>query len=327
MRLKSFTARNIGDAMQAVRAELGDDAIIVATRQTSDGGVRVTAALELREAAATVGGPYGTTATEEAVDFLRRALDYHGVPMKTTVRLLDTVRARDVEDKVLGLAAALDDGFRFAPLPVQAFEKPLILIGPPGAGKTVSTAKLAARAALRGSKVAVATADTMRAGGVQQLAALTGVLGIETIVADTPERLFIALAEHEPVALTVIDTPGANPFDKSALERLGELVAVAGAEPVLVLPAGMDPRESAETAHAFSALGPTRLLCARLDAARRLGGLIAAAESGHVAFAEAGTTASIAQGLTPLNPVGIARLLLREPRGTDTDLSLVEAAQ
>ncbi len=324
MRLKTFQARNMAEAMQAVRAELGDDAIIVATRNASDGGVRVTAALEPREAA-TVSGPYGTTATEEAIDFLRRALDYHGVPVKTTVCLLDTVRARDVEDKVLGLAAALDDAFRFAPLPALTYGKPLILVGPPGAGKTVTTAKLAARAALAGHDVAVATADTMRAGGVQQLSALTGVLGIEAIVADTPERLFIALNDREPAALTVIDTPGTNPFDKDALDRLGELVACAGAEPVLVLPAGLDPGEAAETARAFAAVKPTRLLCARLDTARRLGGLVAGADAGRLAFSDAGTTASIAQGLAPLNPVGVARLLLREPRSADADLTLAEA--
>ncbi len=327
MRLKSFTAPSIGEAMSAVRAELGDDAIIVATRNTPDGGVRVTAALEPREADASVAGPYGTTATEEAIDFLRRALDYHGVPVKTSVRLLDTVRARDVEDKVLGLGAALDDAFHFAPLPALGHPKPLMLVGPPGAGKTVSTAKLAARAALAGHDVAVATADTTRAGGVQQLSALTGVLGIEAMVADTPERLFIALNDRAPAALTLIDTPGTNPFDKDALDRLGELVACAGAEPVLVLAAGMDAREAAETARAFAAVEPTRLLCARLDAARRLGGLIAAAEAGGLAFCDAGTSPSIAQGLAPLNPVGIARLLLREPRGADADLFLAEAAQ
>ncbi len=327
MRLKTFSAATIGEAMQAVRTELGDDAIIVATRKSSDGGVRVTAALEPRDADAAVPGPFGTTATEETVDFLRRALDYHGVPVKTTVRLLDTVRARDVEDKLLGLAAALDDAFRFAPLPDQRNPKPLMLIGPPGAGKTVSVAKLVARATLAGGRVNVATTDTMRAGGVQQLSAVTVVLGIEAVVADTPERLFVALNDLDPAPLTVIDTAGVNPFDRGALDRLGELAACAGAETVLVLPAGLDPREAAETARAFRALEPTRLLCARLDAARRLGGLVAAAEAGRLAFSDAGTTASIAQGLSPLNPVGIARLLLREPRGTDADRALAEAAQ
>ena len=48
MRLKSFTAKTMKEAMQMVRDELGENAVIVATREES-GGVRVTAALEQEE--------------------------------------------------------------------------------------------------------------------------------------------------------------------------------------------------------------------------------------------------------------------------------------
>ena len=47
MRLKSFTAKSMRDAMQMVREALGEDAIIVATREENGGSsVRVTAAVE-----------------------------------------------------------------------------------------------------------------------------------------------------------------------------------------------------------------------------------------------------------------------------------------
>ena len=50
MRLKSFTARNTKEAMQMVREELGEDAIIVATHEEKNavGGrqVQITAAIE-----------------------------------------------------------------------------------------------------------------------------------------------------------------------------------------------------------------------------------------------------------------------------------------
>jgi flagellar biosynthesis protein FlhF len=96
---------------------------------------------------------------------------------------------------------------------------------------------------------------------------------------------------------------------------------------VLVLPAGGDAREAAEAAAAFTALRPTRIIVTRLDCARRFGGLLAAAENGRLAFTEAGTTAQIAHGLTALNPVAIARLLLRDPLSAQNDLPLAEAAQ
>ena len=47
MRLKSYTAATMAEAMSLVRRELGDDAIIVSTQRAATGkGVRITAALE-----------------------------------------------------------------------------------------------------------------------------------------------------------------------------------------------------------------------------------------------------------------------------------------
>ncbi|TDH57880.1 flagellar biosynthesis protein FlhF, partial [Dankookia rubra] len=45
MRLRLFRAPRMAEAMAQVRAALGDDAVILATRRTA-GGVEVTAALE-----------------------------------------------------------------------------------------------------------------------------------------------------------------------------------------------------------------------------------------------------------------------------------------
>ncbi len=47
MRLKSYIAPSMAEAMQLIRQELGDDAIIVSTQRAAGGkGVRITAALE-----------------------------------------------------------------------------------------------------------------------------------------------------------------------------------------------------------------------------------------------------------------------------------------
>ena len=327
MRLKTFRAKSMAEVMRQVRAEMGEDAIIVATRKSESGAVRVTAAVDARPAPEQAAEAEASRALEENTEFLRRALDYHGVPTKIAIKLLDHVRAHELEDPVLALATAVDSNFRFAPLHAIEAGRPLALVGPPGAGKTVTAAKIATRVALKGRTANLVTLDTMRAGAVQQLASLASVLGLATATADTEERLTAVLGDCAARTLTVLDTPGVNPFDKPELDRLAGLIRAADAETVLVLPAGGDPREAAEAALAFTALRPTRILVTRLDCARRFGGLIAAAESGKLAFTEAGTAAQIAHGLTPLNPVGIARLLLRDPLSAPVDLPLVEAAQ
>ncbi|HWK43261.1 MAG TPA: hypothetical protein VNT30_00970, partial [Stellaceae bacterium] len=45
MRLRTFTARTMADAMRKLREELGDDAILVST-ETGRGGVRLVAAVD-----------------------------------------------------------------------------------------------------------------------------------------------------------------------------------------------------------------------------------------------------------------------------------------
>ena len=49
MRLKTFVAPDTRQGMALLRAELGDDAIIVATRELPDGGVRITGAIESQD--------------------------------------------------------------------------------------------------------------------------------------------------------------------------------------------------------------------------------------------------------------------------------------
>ena len=50
MRLKTFIAPTMQEAMRMVRAEMGEEAVIVSTLQNpKQGGVRITAALERAE--------------------------------------------------------------------------------------------------------------------------------------------------------------------------------------------------------------------------------------------------------------------------------------
>ncbi|MDI3309524.1 MAG: hypothetical protein QJR07_20825 [Acetobacteraceae bacterium] len=111
----------------------------------------------------------------------------------------------------------------------------------------------------------------------------------------------------------LIDTAGCDPFDPAQAEALLLLARAAGATIVAVLPAGLDAGEAADLARAFAALGARHLLPTRLDAARRLGGVLAAAAAG-LALTEAGTGPSVADGLTPLTPDWLARRLEAGPQ-------------
>jgi flagellar biosynthesis protein FlhF len=117
-------------------------------------------------------------------------------------------------------------------------------------------------------------------------------------------------------ALVLIDSPGLNPFRSADLGRLSQSLERSGALPVLVLDAETGGADSADIAQTFAALGARWLLATKLDVARRLGGVLAAAEAG-LALAEAGIGPTIGRGLGALSAAGLARLLLRSEPAAD----------
>jgi flagellar biosynthesis protein FlhF len=314
MRLRSFTAQSMDEAMAQVRQALGDDAVIVSSYTGKRGrGVVVVAAKDDPKADQKL----AIIASGENNDPLEAALAFHGVLPALARRIRAAADGIHSEDPVLSLAGAFDGMFAFEPLPVVP-DKPIVLIGAPGSGKTVLAAKLAARAVLAGLRAHVVTTDTVRAGAVAQLAAFTDILKTKLERASTPEDLKKALDNSAPNAVALIDTPGTGPFTTNEIKDLKAFIDAADVEPILVQPAGKDAAESGEAAAAFATLGIKRMIVTKLDVSRRLGGVLAAADQGGLSFAGVSVSPFVAQGVGTLNPVSLARLVLRDPLGAAT---------
>ena len=248
---------------------------------------------------------------------LRRALEFHGVPKLLMVDLLRTARAMDAEDATSALAHALDMRFTFDPIAALP-RRPVMLIGGPGAGKTVTAAKLASRAVLLGRGVDIISTDTLRAGAKEQMESFTSILKEELASIGTAEELEAYLTDLRDKGAKrpcIIDTPGTNPYSRSELKDLRKFVKALDVEPVLVAAAGADPGELTDMAHIFATLGVQRMILTRIDAARRLGSILAAADSAKLSLAQFSMTPYIARGLSAMNPMSFARLLLDEPGG------------
>ena len=283
MRLKLFRAPNVKEAMARVRAELGPEAFILATRKVAE-GVEVTAALEPEEQLA----PAPTDPERE------RLLAWHGVPPK----LAKALAAGPLE-------AALQRCMRFGNLGLDAEDaRPVLFAGPPGAGKTLTVARLATRLVMAGASPLVITTDGQRAGATEQLAAFTRLLGLTLIVASHPVTLARALQRRKPGNPVLIDAQGTDPFDPAQQDDITGLAATADAATALVLPAGLDPAEAADLAAAFATSfatsGASFLIATRLDLARRFGWVLSAADAGKLTLAEAGVGPGAADGLTSL---------------------------
>jgi len=330
MRLKSFYANTMTEAMNMVRDNLGEDAIIVATRDEPGGRVRVTAAVDRIDTpdfeAAAPKRKHGVPdeylqydqendADDEIQDALTDTLLKHGVPADISDTILSTADMLGASSPASALKASLEHTFQFHPLPLKTPRKALMLIGAPGAGKTLATAKLAARATLTGLRASVITTDTVRAGGVEQLEAFTKLLQIQLQKVRSVKDLGTQLMQAQDSDLILIDTGGCNPFDVDDMRGLATLMdAGTTIEPVLVMAAGGDAEESGEIARCFGVLGVQRLLPTRLDVARRLGGLLCAAGRAGISFSDASNTPMVASGLVSLSAQSLTSLLMPQAR-------------
>lgn len=333
MRLKSFYAKTMTEAMHMVREALGEDAIIIATREENGGkAVRVTAAIDHEFVPAqpkTSSSPsfeigsvlaerddwlqydeedsLDDRVSEAVIDVMLK----HGVPEDVMDQIVSCVSVMGLEDPAVSLVGAYDTLFNFAPLPHKAHKKALMFVGPPGSGKTLTAAKQAARIVLNGGSVAVITCDTVRAGGVEQLQAFTRLLKTDLFKAKNAIDLAMHIkAQTGKVDQILIDTSGLNPFDAKDMKDLSSLMASGDIEPILVLPAAMDAGESGDMARVFAAIGVRRFIPSRVDIARRLGGLLAAAHAGGLSFADVSNTPKVADGLIPLTPSLLASFFL-----------------
>ncbi|MBC7951689.1 MAG: GTP-binding protein [Rhodospirillaceae bacterium] len=323
MRLKSFTAPTMAEAMEMVRLELGDDAIIVSTqRAAGQKGVRITAALEPEDADFAIAEMLEEGHPSSAAEAVKAALETHGLPQRLLERLTNAARTAEITDPTLACAAALEAGFTFAHLPEHSAPRPFMLVGPPGSGKSIAVAKLAARSVLKHRHVGVITCDNIRAGALEQLTAFTRIMEIDLVKARGPESLRRAVeAATGMFDLMLIDSPGLNPFKQSDMDYLQALIEAADVEPILVMAAGGDPTEAGEMAESFGAIGATRLFTTRLDTTRRLGAMLAAAEAAQLALCDVSASPHVASGISPISAISLARLLLPqapEPKQDET---------
>jgi flagellar biosynthesis protein FlhF len=314
MRLRSFHGDSLHEAMRLVRDELGPNAIIVATRDDENGGVRVTAAVDDTETLTPeqVKEPLPDLDINlqiDVVEMVAEQLMRHSVPAPLAERILSIVTHFSDHDVLIALGAAMDKCFKFAPL-IDADARPICLIGPPGAGKTLAVAKLATHRVLNKKTVGVITTDLTRAGAVGQLSAYTKLLKVNLMEVDDAPALKDAVDAHKKDEIIFVDSAGRNPYDAADMADLKKLLDSGKAEPVLVMPAGMDAKEAVDMAQAFKEMGASKLIITKADMTKRMGSVLAMANELNLQLCDLSNSPKVTEPLQVLNPVTFARMLL-----------------
>jgi flagellar biosynthesis protein FlhF len=268
LRLKSYFSGTVEAAMALARQELGEDALLVnarpATPETrSLGAYEVVFGITGERAAPTPPPLPPPAPSTSAADLVRRLADDVAELRREIVELRrpaappsgappDTYST----DATLGSIGARAAG-----------RAVVMLVGPPGSGKTTALVKLAARYGVHaGKRTQILTTDVFRVAAAEQLQTLAAIMGAPCDIVEPAGLLARALEEHDDKELILIDTPGL------ALGEMASGIDLARAastydqiETHLVLPASMKSSDLARIADAYSLFRPNKLLFTRLD--------------------------------------------------------------
>ena len=332
MKLKSYFSGTVEAAMELARKELGEDALLVNARPAAP-EARHMGAYEVVFGA--TDGPRRTPAPADhaAQDTVRRDLADMKREIERLSKCLSGARlfaASPAEesglaaqlmaqelDPILAQTAArggsLEDFFEVdASLGRRGAARAVVaLVGPPGAGKTTTLIKLAARYGLASRKPAqILSADVFRIAAADQLRSLASILGIGCEVVETPVALAQALEEHRHKDFVFLDTPGLGRDD---LEDGADLARLIASHPEidthLVLSASMKPADMARVIERYEIFQPKKLLFTRIDETASFGPIVNEASRRELPVSFLATGQEIPDDLEPATKARLTELL------------------
>ena len=225
-------------------------------------------------------------------------------PLKA--RVLEELTAMDIAPDVAMTLAELTpqrtnlDNPSHIPLALLARHLPIVndptcvaggvtaIVGPTGAGKTTTIAKLAARWCMQhGSQdLALVSTDGYRIGAREQLATYARILGAPMHAANGAKELARVLERLKSKKLILIDTAGMGPRDVRLIEQLATLkYGAARARVLLALPAQVEGQALDEIVCAFVRIKPAACVLTKVDEAASLGAAISTVLRHHLKIA------------------------------------------
>lgn len=288
MHLKRYKRHTVQEALRAVREDLGPQALVLSTRLVPAPGVR---------------GWFGARAVEvtAAADRLPMSDDRHletrrdarkavtvqrgeeGIAARLEASGIDPAFAREVARSqpsngrrgatVESLRRTLADRLASLAAHDESYAPVEVFIGPPGAGKTTTIAKIAAQERARhGKRLGLVAADGFRVGAVEQLRLYADILGSPLMVARDPAELEAILeGARRPLLL---DTAGRSPSDAASRDMLRVLTGRSDVRTHLVLAASTPCDLARRIFDRFEEARPSRVVLTKLDEAESLAALL-----------------------------------------------------
>lgn len=260
----------------ALRAELKNDmrALKTLIAKVEDSSPVARELTGIRELIESMGAPAAQRGDRAATRI--RNLGVEGPAAATLARAL---RDKGTEGSAVeAMRGALSQLLKATEWPVESQRAVVGLIGPTGAGKTTTAAKLAARVRMDGRSVTLVCCDTFRVGAVEQLARYAQLMQAEFATARTSEELYKVI-ETSRTDVVVVDTSGRSPAPDGVETALcptsGSRRSIPRARHVLLCtPASVRAADAARVAKRYRVLSPTSLAVTKFDETDAPAGLV-----------------------------------------------------
>ncbi len=393
MQFETFRGRNVQEALAAVRAALGPDALIESTRHVSNGGqgwlgrsfvevlaapvehlpkssaqasaVRTGLAAPAKVSALALdrgrpepprssprsspqepllaalaqnrGQPTSLPAVDQELRVIRAMIEELSLSRKPRDRALAMLQAAGIEGTLArelskGLARVarepgalerlvrhrLAERLRVLPSPIEQLGPRIIAcVGPTGAGKTTTLAKLAARAQLDlGRSVSVVTLDTFRVGAVEQMRRWVELIGVPFDVARDRSTFVQAMASRK-TDLVFVDTAGSASTDHASMRRMAECLQAVpdrSLDVLLVVPASVRVRDAQRLRETYRDPAPAGMVITKIDETDQIGGAIHGAIDPQLPVAYVCDGPRVPEDLHEATVETIVEAALRTPR-------------
>jgi flagellar biosynthesis protein FlhF len=337
MDLKRYRRKTIQDALRAVREDLGPQALVLSTRVVDAGGVRgwlggssveVTAAASrisvsddrhLQAPSAPAAGRPADTAANRGTDAIAARLEAIGLDRALAH---DVAKAHPVTGRRGASAATLARTLaeQLAPLTIQdeGYAPIEVFIGPPGAGKTTTIAKIASQERARtGKRLGLCAGDGFRVGAVEQLRLYATILAAPFIIARTPAELEAALDQARKPLL--VDTAGRSPSDQASRDMLRVLAGRRDVRTHLVIAASTPATLVSRQFDRFAEARPTRVVLTKLDEAESLAPLVPVLRERQLPVSYLGIGQAVPEDLQRATPAALAAWVSGEALGRTFD--------
>jgi flagellar biosynthesis protein FlhF len=334
MHVKRLYRPTVREALAAARAELGPSALVLSTELVPAPGwrgwmgqrvVRLTAAAErsagdppLVEPADVSEMPTEVTARRQPrADHIRSGMAARLVAAGMDRALADAVvdRMSDAECRS-GSTQVIHRALSAELEPLAGddaeYERCEVFVGPPGAGKTTTIAKIAAQERLvRNRALNLVAADTFRAGAIEQLRGYAEILAVPFRVAHNADDLSLALASaRNPV---LVDTAGRSPSDEGVATVFDVLSQKRSVRTHLVLAADTSEATARRVIDRYAPLKPSRVVITKLDETESVMPLVAAVRDRGLPISYLASGQRVPEDLWRATPVSLAAALLGEP--------------